>query len=143
MKIKCLNVKTDTLPPSYYARGESDHSERQYLKVGGIYNVYGIICGMNCIYYLIYVESQGPTWWVPAPLFELIDSSMPKQWVISYKSDADEEKYGFPLRIGYEHLVFNRYHFDGLIDRNPDDIRIFLLARENIDNNSKECSDSS
>jgi hypothetical protein len=82
------------------------------LKVGGVFNVYGIVLRRGSLDYFIHGWNTGPGWF-PAELFEVIDYRLPPNWLYKFSGYCDSpQKYYGPdeARWGYEELVMDEDH---------------------------------
>ena len=133
MKIRVIEVDGKRLPKMYYDAGNTKQAEFGGLRLGHEYLVYGMCVEQGCLSYLINTGNEGelvnPSW-NPAPLFIVTDHSIPECWVFNYF--AINEEYGVAGVWGYKELALSEKHFDGLVDREAEDIILFLK-------NMKDC----
>ena len=91
------------------------------ITVGKKYTVIGIIMFKNEIRYLISDDNNIPGFF-PSNLFRIMESYVLYEWEIRiFPIEADQR-----LVIGYSELTQNYNHLIGLIDNNPNDIKLFL-----------------
>ena len=80
------------------------------------------------LYYLIKGTYEDLPSWYPAELFEVIDNLIYMEWY--FKFDSKNE---LSALWGYWELVFSEEHYNGLINREKKDIKIFLDRKKEID----------
>ena len=138
MRVKCiLKIEKQVSKEKYPV-----NNSREYLEIGKIYNVYGIFFYKGVLNYLIVGqyekldEYRTPPTWEPIYLFELVDGEFPPGWYFKYGGDdAYLEKLIDPSSavLGYKELACNVSHKDKLLEREAEDIKIFLKRKHEID----------
>jgi hypothetical protein len=105
------------------------------LKKGEKYRVHGLMFRSNRVDYLVFPVTHDPDWapgpcWMPGPLFQILDSTLPP-WRIcltesqpGYKPLFDD--FGITALVGYGELISNVDHYNGIIDREYDDLLRFF-----------------
>lgn len=138
MKVKYIkNRETDTPNVPFPV-----HNPRKYLEIDKIYNVYGVFFYQSELLYLIVGqeektdESKTLPSWEPAELFEIIDNQLPPDWYF----ERSREKLPTEKLIdsnsaiwGYRELACSPHHSDRLLEREIEDIKIFLKRKHEID----------
>ena len=130
MRVRCVANTGKALPDSYLRVGYTRDSQFD-VKVGTAYTVYGISLRLGALSYLIDPEGEGCPNWYPVVLFELADARVPETWYFSF--DTQHEQFGVPAVWGYEELVMSEQHFDGLMERDRQALRVFARRRLDID----------
>lgn len=132
MKVKCIHNDGTGLLDTTIESGLN--IEVTYpIDIGDLYVVYG-----QCIYmrngkypilkYLIKGSKENLPSWYPAELFEVVDSLLYYEWYYSYTP-----KMPLVAIWGYEEMVMLSNHYDDLIERKDEAIRIFLQRKKEID----------
>jgi hypothetical protein len=138
MKIKCVRVEcvSSITIGSNPTKVPIRESYDDILRVGEIYTVYAQSIWAGVVGYLIDVPFHGKTnpEWVRAELFDVLDNSLPQGIFFQYYGLDD--KRGVQALWGYRELIFDPYHYDKLIDADDDAIKVFVIHKREIDNNS-------
>jgi len=129
MQVVCHSISGKVLPENARIMGETDGTDFSPLLVGHQYGVYGLMFYSARVDFLICPSSSGPVW-VPSNLFDVIDEKIPDKWgcVITEKSKeySDlQESFGIQSICGYLELVRSFKHYVGILERDPDDLKIF------------------
>lgn len=96
------------------------------IAVGRAYKVFGICFFNLSVFFLIVDENDGPTW-CPAFLFDVVDHSVPMNWVLGSFPNRD---HAVKAVLGYFELATDTRHYAGLIERNEDDVLLFNRRTE-------------
>lgn len=96
------------------------------LEINGTYEIYAILKGKLSEYYLIY--SYQYVSFVNAKAFDIIDDSRPSKWISKEFSLGNNTHY----LEGYELLVKNMNHYNGLLENNYNDVIKFLKLNDVI-----------
>lgn len=98
------------------------------LTVDKQYFVLGLGIWETLLVALVQDDAGGPEW-MPIGLFEFEVSSMPADWRFALYDGVAASGGGslnrWVARWGYSELVVNDRHSDGLIERDPDELRTF------------------
>jgi hypothetical protein len=129
MKVEYIK-STGEIPEDMKKLGYSPNVEL-HLSYKTEYKVYGITSWIDVILYLIYPDREDLPSWHPACLFSIIDSSIPFDWYFRYFENNSDHSVKFI--IGYKELALDTKHYDGLIDRNRDEIKVFLNRKREMD----------
>ena len=106
-----------------------DTKQTKYpLKPGEVYIVYGQHIYRNVLSYLIIGTYENLPSWYPAELFEVVDPLLPMEWFCQYDSNSV-----LSALWGYYELVLSENHYDDLIEREDEAIRIFLKRKKEMD----------
>tara|TARA_A100001391_G_scaffold202958_2_gene194010 strand:+ start:277 stop:666 length:390 start_codon:yes stop_codon:yes gene_type:complete len=123
MKIVCRYVTGEYLEDGYLLAGYTPRSKFA-LRQGVEYVVNGM-CMMypGVLLYLVQpLAGQFPSW-CPASLFEIADPQLPQDWCFSFRKIGNV---GSVHAVwGYERLVCDEEHFDGLSEGNSVDFQYF------------------
>lgn len=81
-------------------------------------------------YYVL--DDDGHDWptWIPAPLFDVDDGSLPRSWRVGYHRFDGEDQ--FPILSFPEWATDHRF-YERLVDGDTDAVRIFNERRREID----------
>ncbi|OGX79262.1 MULTISPECIES: hypothetical protein [unclassified Exiguobacterium] len=118
MKVKCKEVTGVNLLPNTIKLGYSIEADFE-LKINDTYIVYGMSLWGGSLQYLIQVNDYNPSWF-PAELFTVEKHKIPENW-----------SFDFPLINnvnaiwGYKELVDGSNHYDDLLEREGEALRIF------------------
>lgn len=142
MLVLCEANVGSGIPRYAWRFGEGEETRYSPLKIGSEYRVYGIKFRSNGADYLLYPAihdsdwGHGPTW-MPGSLFKILDSSLPPWRLCMTDQEADYRplftQYDIIALIGYEELVRNPSHYDGILDRDRDEIQKFFVEKSKID----------
>ncbi|HGJ5865746.1 hypothetical protein QE197_20635 (plasmid) [Arsenophonus nasoniae] len=148
MLIKCIFNKGKNIPLEYRCLYETDETDYSYLKIGDKFRVYGIKFFPTRVDYLIcnHYGNRNPDW-IPGNLFEVIDHTLPNNWsiCITYLNQDFKPLYdSFKIHsiISYPKLVTSISHYEGIIEREYDDLLYFFLEKEKFDNRCEYQSES-
>jgi hypothetical protein len=133
MRVKCVANKGSRLSDISIKTGNTRRSEFPLI-IGDIYTVYGVNMWKGTINYLTidrYLHDF-PIW-IPAELFEVIDSRLPSDWYFKFYGYSESEDENLLLNVicGYKELVMNEGYYTQLINR--EDTWIFNQRRKEID----------
>jgi hypothetical protein len=122
MHIVCRANNAKALPPKHFVvfRGDSEQTIF-HVSVGAEYFVYAM-AHYNSAMILLLVDDTGKPNWYPIELFSVTHPKLPPEWFFS-TSVANE--HGVDAIWGYQHLVSDRNHYEALIERDPDALRVF------------------
>lgn len=142
MKIRCIGTKGSDLPEYYFKMGNFAFPRSDWqIEIGKIYTVYAMSLYNHVLHYLAFPDDMSGPGWYPAPLFEVVDSSVPKDWYFVYFGYQNEKLEAMSLGAlwGYYEMVFREkdlQHYAGLIDIDPTELEIFLRRKQEIDEQS-------
>lgn len=127
MKVKCIFNTGEGLSKQSIELGDSINTKYP-IEVGNIYNVYGQNLYKGTLGYLLIGTYENLPSWYPAELFEVSDSMLPLEWYYQYDANSV-----ISAIWGYKELALNETHYDDLIEREDEAIRIFLKRKKEID----------
>jgi hypothetical protein len=135
MKVKCktLSVTKKVAFQSSAQVFEITPDTSEYLEVGKIYTVYGISIWMDGLNYLLDVSLAGKLCpeWLGVEYFEVVDSSLPNNMHFGCFDSGDER--GLNALWGYEELIYDYDHYEGLIEMEKSALAIFAKRKQEID----------
>lgn len=121
MKVICKYNDPDNIP-------EGISSDFDYgLELQKEYLVMGIMIHGEELFY--FIDENGKPGFYPKELFDITDSQLSQNW--HFKSySKDDEMYPYIQAIwGYYELVFDQSHYESLIDRNEDAMRLYFKRK--------------
>lgn len=129
MLLKCISNTGKGLSKKTILAGYPESKEFKDIKVDESYIVYGVCFEGDVVLYLLFgKESKFPDWY-PAELFEVINPLKPLIWYYNF--------YGYNNYVtaiwGYKELVMDPEHNLNLIEKNKEDLKIFLERKQKID----------
>ena len=137
MIVKCIYNLGKNIPLTNRCNGEDDGTDFSYIKKEHEYVVYGLEFYPNTMHCLICAEEGNP-YWTPIDLFEIIDHRLPSDWLICVP--RFHEPFNFLYKncdiqtlIGYSELVTSVSHYEGIIEREEDDLIKYFYEKEKID----------
>lgn len=137
MIIKCIFNSVKNISTDYRCLNETDETDYSFLTIGSEFTVYGLMFFATRVDYLICLNNNYPIW-VPSNLFEIDIQGLPNNWslCITYLNSNYkilDDSFGIKAIISYPNLVDNISHYVGLLEREPDDLKLFFLEKEKID----------
>lgn len=130
MKVKCITNQGKDLSPKTLEEGYLLTTDFQ-LTVGDSYFVYGISLWRGILHYLTMDRHQTLPDWHPAELFVVTENLLPLEWYFRFYN-KNESQYLNAL-WGYRELVLDDKHYEGLIERDNECVRIFLKHKTEVD----------
>lgn len=127
MKVKCEANTGANLSEKTYEIGYTTETMFE-LKKHEFYTVYGMCQWRNSLHFLIKGEENNYPSWYPAELFTVSDKKLPLEWYFDFYTDND-----ISAVWGYKELVEDESHFDELMERKNDALRVFLTRKREID----------
>ncbi len=131
MKVKSIWVMGKALSSKALRAGYQPTTDFQ-IKFGTILIVYSISYWENVLHYLTLDNSTAslPDWY-PAELFEAVNQSLPVDWHHNYFGEDDPR--GVQALWGYREMVMDYAHYNDLIERKDEAIRIFLRRKNEME----------
>jgi hypothetical protein len=122
MRVICRANNARALPPKHFVafRGESERTI-YHVSVAAEYFVFAMAL-YNSVMILLLVDDTGKPNWYPIEFFSFNQPKLPTDWFFS--TDVANE-HGVGAIWGYQHLVSDPEHYERLIERDPDALRIF------------------
>lgn len=137
MLVQCVFNLGKDIPIFTRGLGETDEANFSFLTIGENYLVYGLMFSDTGIDYLICNTGQNP-YWLTSHLFKILDSQLPWQWSICLTQFSQEYKCLFDqlnveALIGYPDLINSLAHYEGMIEREPEELFKFFKAKMSVD----------
>ena len=133
MKVRCIANTGAALSEKH---GGVNKNCEFCLEIGRVYTVYSILLSGDTLDYLI--SGYGRPDWMPAELFEVVDSTFPPEWHFSfrgYEAFCHDDVWGYQYLTsaiwGYKEMALDPNHIVKLFER--EDIDIFLERQKEID----------
>lgn len=123
MKIICTSNTGAGLSAAHFLIGYTKDS-RFSLVMGHEYTVHAMSIWRSALMVLLLDANNLPNWY-PIEIFEVLDGHLPKNWF--FRKIQDENSL-LDAIWGYKEIVLDSVHYDALIDRVPDAIKIFTDA---------------
>ncbi|GIM88106.1 hypothetical protein Sar04_48420 [Salinispora arenicola] len=118
MEVACVADTAKHLPANTLAY---NRDAAMHLTIGKSYRAGGMSVYAGSIMVLICDDSQMPNWY-PMQLFEVSHSRLPGNWHFAAYGDSSH----LQALWGYRELVLDDAHYDSLLERDPEALRIFL-----------------
>jgi len=111
--------------------------EKIELSLNELYTVYGLMFSHHAIWLCIInnEEIQYPSWY-PANFFEIIDNTIPTNWIFSQNFDVINSQLCVEYMYIFEPWSSTPAFYDELDNENPDAIQKFLTEKKKIDEES-------
>lgn len=129
MQVKCVKTTGYQFGHTGAKRGLVDKITYQGLTLGKNYQVYGMIIFAEELHYLIYDDFEMPSWYF-ADLFQIEETDIPSNWHHRFLG-LDED--GLSAIWGYDELVNSPKHYNGLAEKETDDIVLFLRRKREME----------
>lgn len=126
MRVRCVSNVGADLPADYLSdRYQVSRESHFHVTPGMEYEVYGIVSFVGGFWYYLADDSFSyyPVW-NPAPLFEIIDGSIPKDWRVGTQGTPPVD-----MVITYPEWAGDPTYYERLIDREPDAVAAFERRR--------------
>lgn len=125
MIIICITNKKSDLSQRTLATLSYTKEIYNELKIGKQYTVYAMSVYNNIVYYFI----QDVPVWYPADFFQVVDGLLYNEWYFKcYGNDENE----LSAIWGYKELL-DPTHYHNLLEREPEDVRIFEKRKQEMD----------
>jgi hypothetical protein len=130
--VRCIATTGEALPAMSRdsSVGVADSTEFP-VTIGRPYPVFAITIYLGVAWYYV-LDDDGREWptWVPAPLFEIVDGSLPAGWKVGYFNFGRDDQYpivSFP-EWAEDHLFYER-----LVDGDATAVQVFARRRQEIE----------
>jgi len=127
MRVTCKINSGKLLPDQLLKIGYSCNSEFS-VSIGVTYETFAMSLWRAVICVLL-SNNHGLPSWFPIEIFDVSDSTLPTNWLF-FSSPGNHE--GLQALWGYERIIVDESHYDALLERDPDALRIFYDEREII-----------
>lgn len=120
MRARCLSNDGRSLSENYKNLDGYTAESIFDVAIGKEYQVFAMSLWSGAILILLADENHLPSWF-PIELFLIIDSRLPNNWAFA-STPASSYLQGL---WGYELIINDPSHYDGLLERNPEALRSF------------------
>jgi hypothetical protein len=120
MKVTCFANTGQVLTPRSLPLGNTPETVFP-VRIGKEYQVFALSVYKGAFLVLLSDEDNLPNWF-PIDLFACSDPRLPSHWFCRVFPDSYD---GLQILIGYERLVTDELHYDGLLEREPGSLRSF------------------
>lgn len=129
MRVTCTASSGASLPESCLDEPAGITRDSEFsLTVGAVYVVYAITTWKGHCWYYVFDDDRLPyPVWQLAPLFEISDSSLPRDWIVGYVRDEPEDE-GFPL-ISFPEWALDHFFYERLVDGDAATVTVFNARR--------------
>lgn len=132
MKVTCIENSGKFLSEKALMLGNTVETIFE-LEIGTNYFVYGIIIWKGVLHYLVIDQEGNLPSWYPAEIFHVSNNLLPLEWYFNYYSELDHD---ISAIWGYKELVVDEDHFDNLIERESEAIKVFLKRKVELEESS-------
>jgi hypothetical protein len=95
-----------------------------HVAIGQEYPVFGVAVYRGATLLLLSDDNDLPNWY-PVDLFTISEAKVSKDWYsASYQGSGE----ALQFLMGYERLVTDEGHYDGILERFPADLEVFRMA---------------
>lgn len=130
MKVKCnANLGKSLSPNALKVVGFI--STNFQLEIGDTYNVYSISLYKGILNYLTIDRWNTYPFWFPAELFSIENPSVPQNWYFRFNNPPTRG--GLEALWGYWDMVHDPNHYDNLIERESNALKVFFEEKTVID----------
>ena len=129
MRVQCKNNEGSLFFRNAVKKGHDRKTVYKGVLINSNYIVYGIIFYEGSILYLLYDEYKMANWY-PAELFEVTEGHIPKGWCYNF---LGYKEFGLSAVWGYNELVNDENHYDGLAEQENSAFELFLKRKTEID----------
>jgi len=124
MRVRCISSSAERLPGSCLNPKVGISADTKFpLTLGMLYMVHAITTFHGQVWYYVFDDNKlsYPVWRL-APLFEVVDPSLPRSWIYGYvRSDATDP--GFPL-ISFPEWATDHRFYERLVDGDAKAVRV-------------------
>lgn len=138
MKVKCIDNSGTNLPPQLFSHyGWNKEMEFHEITIDKKYVVYAILYIEDNPFYMICGDDYDGQYvnypsLLPSVLFEIIDETKSKFWVIETKVNINVES-SKNTDIGFKELFKDEYFYGKLVEGYENEVKIFSSIKKKID----------
>lgn len=127
MKVRCVSNSGSFLPKECLDPRWGYSSETEFpLTTGRVYVVYAMTTQLAHLWYYVLDDNQLPyPVWQPSPLFDVVDGSLPGDWLINHHRSDNA---GFYPLISYPAWANDGFYYERLVDGEPEAVQLFSQA---------------
>lgn len=132
MIVRCLSNTCETLPATSRDSALGINADTEFpITIGRSYEVFAMTVLLGIAWYYV-LDEHGHDWptWTPAPLFDVVDGTLPRSWRVGYFRFEGEDQY--PILSFPEWATDHRF-YERLVDGDADAVRIFNERRKEIE----------
>jgi len=132
--VRSIANSGDVLPPTSRDRTVGIDENTEFpVTIGRSYPVFAMTIYLGVAWYYI-LNDDGHEWptWAPAPLFELLDGSLPASWRLGYFHFSQERQ--FPI-LSFPEWANDHTFYERLVDGDATAVRTFSERRLEIEVN--------
>ena len=132
MIVLCRTNSADVLPTYAYDSAQGVTAETEFsVTPGRNYFVFGITVLLGIAWYYV-LDDDHHAWptWVPAPLFDVADGTIPANWMVGYFRFSRDHQY--PL-LSFPEWAADHGFYERLVEGDPEAVRVFSLRRAEIE----------
>jgi hypothetical protein len=136
MRLLCESNTGISLADDVRLRSETDRTEFSPLRLGSEYLVYGLMFRARRVDFLVCPDSAGPCW-MPSDLFKVLDPTIPPWRTCLIRQTQGYrgllEAFGITALIGYDALVSDYEHYEGILERDSVHLQAFFSEKMIMD----------
>jgi len=132
MRVRCVAVDGSALPPTCYDPRQGIDAGTEFpVTFGRTYCIYAITVHLGMVWYYI-LDDVGDPWptWMPAPLFDVEDGSLPATWRVGYFRFSRENQY--PI-LSFPEWAADHHFYERLVDGEAEAVRVFVSRRQEVE----------
>lgn len=124
MRVTCRFNLGKALPSKYLELGYTEESMFD-VSIGKEYPVFAMALWKSVLLLLLSDEHELPNWY-PVELFSVSAPRLPQGW---FFAAYQEHPHAVEAAWGYERLVCDVSHWEALLERDPDALKVFFQER--------------
>jgi hypothetical protein len=132
MIVLCKTNSADVLPTYSYDSKQGVTAETEFaVTPGRNYFVFGVTVLLGIAWYYV-LDDDDHAWptWVPAPLFDVADGTIPASWKVGYFRFSRDHQY--PL-LSFPEWAADHGFYERLVESEPEAVRVFSIRRAEIE----------
>ena len=132
MLVRCISKKGATLPAFAYDGRQGVTSDTEFpVTPSRTYFVFGVTLLLGIAWYYV-VDDDGHDWptWMPAPLFDVVDGTIPGSWIVGYFRFSRDNQY--PM-LSFPEWANDHSFYERLVDGDPEAVRVFSERRAEVE----------
>lgn len=132
MIVCCLSNTGEILPVTSRDSARGFNADTEFpVTIGRSYDVFAMTIFLGIAWYYV-LNDDGHDWptWAPAPLFGVLDGTLPRSWVVGYFRFANGDQY--PI-LSFPEWATDHAFYERLVDGDEAAVRIFQQRRQEIE----------